>query len=652
MGVNNRRSFACSIALAGVLALVAGPAAALGLGQIQVKSRPGQPLLAEIPIISSDPAELQGLEVRLAPPETFARVGLQPPTGDVSGLRFEPALDARGRPVIRVTSAAPLRQPLLSFLVEVNSNGIRVVREVSALLDAPRTMAAPLQAPVQAPVVAPSNTVVRPLPAPIAAAPKPAVAVATPVASPAPAPPPVAPAPRSAAAIATVARPAAPPAPAPAVAAPNRYGPVRRGQTLSQIAAQLDTAPGYTLDQTMLALLRSNPDAFIGDDINRLKQGAVLRVPQAGELSHYSASQAAAVVREQMANWRAARRALRQPAAVAAAAAASAPATNGNQPAPRVAAARLEIVPPSASNGRRAGTRSGIQAGGEGNMLRQQLQESKETLVARNAEVQELKSRVAELEKLQQQQQQLLTMKDSELAAAQLSLAQANRQAAQPAATAQTQQPAPAAATAQTQQPQQPAPAATEHSDRAGSMIWMWAGLALIAAALLGWWLTRRRPPAPTPLRGFDTAALAASIPVPGMESPADEDPDAPADAASDADTSFEPADSVASDAQPAVSEWSPTAAAPTWHAGAALAGEGSQGEGALGEGALGEGKRNQGERGEGEPVAADPGQQLELARAYLDLGDDDAARELLRAVLDGRDPVARAEAARLMRDL
>ena len=54
-------------------------------------------------------------------------------------------------------------------------------------------------------------------------------------------------------------------------------------------------------------------------------------------------------------------------------------------------------------------------------------------------------------------------------------------------------------------------------------------------------------------------------------------------------------------------------------------------------------------------PVAADAinvSQQLELARAYLDMGDDNAARELLRDVLDGRDPAARAEAARLLRDL
>ena len=626
MGVINRLSFTYSIALAMLLALLAGPAAALGLGQITVKSKPGQPLLAEIPVISNDPSELEQLQARLASPETFRRVGLEPPTGAASDLQFAVALDARGNPVIRVTSAMPIQQPLLTFLVEVDWGQGRLVREYSALVDAPRTVAAPSLPPIQAPMVAPPNTIVRPAQAPIAAVPPPPAAVPTPKPIPTPAPAPAsAPTPRPVTAIPPPPAPA--PLPAPVVAAPPppvapppaEYGPVRRGQTLSQIAGQLDTAPGYTLDQTMLALLRTNPEAFIGDDINRLKQGAVLRVPQANELSHFSATQAAAVVREQIANWRASQRPPPQPAAIATTSA-SGPqqASGGSKPAPRVAEARLEIVPPSASNGRRAGTRSGIDAGGEGDMLRQQLQDTNETLAARNAEVQELKTRVTELEKLQQQQQQLLTMKDSELAAAQQNLAKSNRPAAQPLATAQTQQ---------------PTPAVTERADPGGS-VWLWAGLALIVASLLAWWLSRRNRSEPTPMRRFDTAALAASIPTAGAdEHDADEhDADAndDADAQMDADTdAINLAEPVAAPITAAT--WTaPSAATPTWHAGASAA------QSPL-------------------PVAADAinaSQQLELARAYLDLGDDNAARELLREVLDGRDPAARKEAARLLRDL
>ena len=83
---------------------------ALGLGQINVISQRDQPLLAEIPIISNDSTELEALQARLASPETFARIGLSPPQGIVSDLQFSVALDANGRPVIRVTSAAPVQQ--------------------------------------------------------------------------------------------------------------------------------------------------------------------------------------------------------------------------------------------------------------------------------------------------------------------------------------------------------------------------------------------------------------------------------------------------------------------------------------------------------------------------------------------------------------
>ena len=80
-------------ALAIALIAAAGPVAALGLGQIQVKSRLDQPLLAEIPIISSDPAELEQLQARLASPDTFRRIGLEPPTGVTADLQFSVALD-------------------------------------------------------------------------------------------------------------------------------------------------------------------------------------------------------------------------------------------------------------------------------------------------------------------------------------------------------------------------------------------------------------------------------------------------------------------------------------------------------------------------------------------------------------------------------
>jgi len=623
------------------LAAAAVPALALGLGQIQVKSQPGQPLLAEIPIISSDPAELQGLQVQMASPDTFRRVGLEPPQGEAASLHFEPALDAQGRPVIRVTSPMPVQQPLLTFLVEVDWGEGRLVREYSALVDAPRTVAAPAQPPIEAPAVAPPNAIVRePLaPSPVAAAPAEAP-VPTPAA---PTPTPVAPAPAAPAPGAVAANPPPTPAPAPAATAPAvpREAPdqvaVQRGDTLGGIAADLG-GEGYSLDQAMLALLRANPEAFIGGNINRLKQGAVLRVPAADEIARQDAATASTLVREQVAQWREARKPALQPAADAVATAPTpVQAPKPAAPATRraVAGARLEIVPPSPDRKRQAGTESGIEAGGEGEMLKQQLQETKETLAARDAEVGELKARVAELEKLRQQQDQLLTMKDTELAAAQRNLAQANRAQAAPATAAP-------AAQAATQQPATTAPAPAE---RPQSSPWLWGGVLLVAVALVGWLLSRRKRPAPVRSeRAFDTAALAASIPQPAPMDAADDDLDeAPYyEAESEADVDdyanpgrYEAEGDDVDDARrddgriSSAPDWTRAPAAigtvPTWHAGggAAVA-----------------------------PAAHTPAEQLERARAYLDLGDDDSARELLREVLDSRDPAAREAAARLLREL
>lgn len=625
-----------------LLALCAGPAFALGLGQIEVRSQRDQPLLAEIQIISSNPAELDALQARLASPDTFRRIGLEPPQGIVSDLQFAVALDARGRPVIRVTSNAPVRQSLLTFLIEVDWGQGRLVREYSALLDAPRTVSAPAQPPIEAPVAAPSNTIERPAEAPRADAP-----VAT-TPEPEPEPSTTAPVPQAAppaeetpdtdAVAASPAPTPAAPTPTPATPAPavsetpapgNEYGPVKAGDTLGAIAAGL-RPEGATLDQTMVALLRANPEAFIGGNLNLVRQGAVLRVPPPAEMSQYGAAEATAVVREQIAQWREMRRPAPQPEAVAGDSAAATPDVAGS--ASRVTDARLEITPPSPGGAARASTRSGIEAGGEGEMLRQELQQSKEALAARNAEVEELKARVADLEKLQQQQQQLISLKDSELAAAQQRLAASNKQPAPTLAQATT-----------TPATTPPGSAANAES---GSLIWLWIGLALIGAGLLAWWLSRRRAGPAPPSRVFDTATLAAGMPKaadakaaraaePPVAQPVREVEPPPVVAKP------QPA-SPAPPATPATPAWNAPGLqsiemTPTWH-------NGKSGRSAA-DTAASPG-----------PVAPSPtpaGQErIELARAYIDLGDTDTARTLLQEVADGGDAASRSEASRLLREL
>lgn len=687
-----------------LLALLAGPAFALGLGQIKVKSQHGQPLLAEIPILSSDPSELVNLQARLASPETFARIGLAPPRGLVSDLQFSVALDPRGQPIVRITSQAPVQQSLLSFLVEVDWGHGRLVREYSALVDTPQSVAAASQPQIQAPQLAAPNTIVRE-PARPAAPVVPPVPVpeetpddrtlAAPAAAAPPAPPVAIPAPR-APAPAPVAPPRATPVAAAAVTPPAQRE-VRSGQALSQIARELARDEDRSLNQTMLALLRANPDAFIGGNINRVRQGAVLRVPSAADYVH-SVGEADALVRQQVSQWRESRRPVSQPDAVLAAdAATSTPAASTPAPskpaastpaaataAARTGDARLAIVPTAAVNERRAGTRSGLNAGGEGDMLRQQeLVQTKETLAAREAELTELKARVSELEQLQQQQAQLISMKDNALAAAQQRLADSNQRnsdVAQPVAA-------------------EPATAAEPAASGPG-IAWIGLGAGLVLLALLLLWRRRRAAPQ-TRKPVFDTAALAAAMPVddvrdaddapvsdgvatpaaaiespepPALDTPSfatapapTRAPDPVADPVADPVPVPEPAPAPAPDPMPTM---------PTWHAG--------QGSGHVAIVVAPVADTPPASASPGYPDDAPPAfadartqpasaplpastsaagdsfateepagkERIELARAYLDLGDVDTARSLLREVADTGDELSRSEAARLLRDL
>jgi pilus assembly protein FimV len=592
-----RRSLVASTALG--LMLASAAAAALGLGEIRVRSKPGQPLVAEIPIISTEPGELEQLQARLASADVFARVGLEPPRGLVSGLEFMVTMSDDNRAVIRVTSREPVQVSAVNFLIEVNWGQGRLVREYSALVDAPGTLAAGAGPAIEAPLPPPSNAIIRD-PEAVAVAPAPADTAPPPEPAAEPA------SPRQGAS-APVARAPAPSAAALQAAAGDGIE-VQRGQTLSQIAR--DLGQGYSLDQTMVALLRANPEAFIRGNVNLLKAGAVLRVPPPDEVAQLQAGEATALVREQNAQWRQARQPIPQPVDAAAAPAAT-PSGSAAQ-GPQVAQARLEIAPPAADAATRAGTQSGIDAEGEGDMLaNQQLTATREDLAARESEVQELRAQVAELENLQKQQAQLIELKDSELAAAQQQLA-ANQGGGQP--------------------------------------LWLWAGLALLVFGLVAAWLmSRRRPVAPlVRAGGYDTAAMAAAVPAAGsarmrpdlaerddadeatvaVSTPAAAAPEEPPPAAPAPPAPVPPAPAPVRAGASVPPAWSGTAAGPTWHTGDAGAGLA--------------------------PLNSAPAgrERLELAIAYMDLGDVETARELLNEVVAGGDARARDEASQLLREL
>ncbi|MGB3392198.1 MAG: FimV/HubP family polar landmark protein [Stenotrophomonas sp.] len=587
-----------------ILALCSSAAMALGLGNIRVLSKPGQPLLAEIPVISSDPDELANARVGLASPATFERVGLAPPAGLVGELQFAFAQDAQGRAVVRVTSAAPVQVAAVGFLIEVDWGQGRLVREYSALVSAPETAAAVAEPVIEAPAT-PGNLIVR----------EPEPLTVEPAETPAQAPPPQT---QPAAPATATSRPAPTPTPV-ATQMDGQLAPVQRGQVLSRIASELAQENGHSLDQTMLALLRSNPDAFIRGNVNLLRQGAVLRVPGQDELAQVSAAEARAIVREHTAQWRQARAPIPQPEVAGTAAAANGDAAAA---APAASGARLEIAPAVAGGQQTAGTMTGLDAGGEGDMAaNEQLRQAREDVATRDAELQELRERVAALEKLQEQQQSLIAMKDSDLAAAQQRLADAAKQ------------------------------------ESSTAMPWAWLGVVLVVLAGAGWWLSRRRKPSPLSpasrgARPTPSFALPASVPVEDDLDELDagevqyqEDEQVQAEHEADAAPYWPQPDAVAEvleqgEQQPMASLFDglrqanpvpPQAALETVLPPRAAAAVDSMASVA---------SLNPAPAGR---------ERLELAIAYLDLGDAETARTLLNEVVTGADPKARAEALELL---
>src|SRR5678816_4434305 len=119
---------------------------AAGLGKITLLSALGQPLNAEVEIVSLQLGE-EDLSARLASPQAFAQAGIDPDP-ILSDVRF--SIERRGGvPILRLRSSQPINEPFLELLVELNWSSGRLVREYTFLLDPPEykskmAIAAPL----------------------------------------------------------------------------------------------------------------------------------------------------------------------------------------------------------------------------------------------------------------------------------------------------------------------------------------------------------------------------------------------------------------------------------------------------------------------------------------------------------------------------
>ncbi|MGL1832817.1 FimV/HubP family polar landmark protein [Rhodocyclaceae bacterium SMB388] len=338
---------------------------AAGLGAINVLSGLGQPLRAEIEL-QATAQELQSLSARVAPANAFRQTGVTY-SPFMTGLQF--SVETRGnRSVVRVTGDRPVNEPFMEMLVELNWAGGRLLREYTFLLDPVQLTRPPVAAvPVEAPRAA-------------------------------------APAPRPAAA-------------APRAAAPSGEYRVRRGDTLRGIAGA-HRQSNVTLDQMLVALLRQNPQAFDDGNMNRLRAGAIMTIPDQATASAVELAQARREIVAQAADFEAYRS--RLSGAVAARPAPAEPAAtqeSAGEIAPRVEAPAVTDAPQD-----RVEVSGAPVEGAEDSRLAR-LQALEEELVAREQSLEEANERLADLERSIRDLQRLIELRNQSLAQMQQQLA-------------------------------------------------------------------------------------------------------------------------------------------------------------------------------------------------------------------------------------
>ncbi|MBS7349481.1 MAG: hypothetical protein KIG95_04870, partial [Comamonas sp.] len=296
----HRWKFSAFAAAAVCAALAGTDAAALALGPLSVQSHLGSPLLAEIEITEITPAELASLQTRIASPDVFRAHGMDFNPA-VRGIQVQLQRLADGQAKLRLSSTMALEQPFLDLVLDASWSSGNLVRSYTVLLD-PAPTPAPAANSVQA---ASPGAVTRSTRSSGNVRPP---AVTAPTASTAPAAP-TRPARRVRATV-----PA--PASAPAVASAPANGPkarVRTGDTAGQLVRPY-AGKGASLDQMLLALLRANPQAFVDNNVNRLKAGAVLTLPTTADAQRTTAAEARRIIAAQSSDFNAYRRRLAQKA--------------------------------------------------------------------------------------------------------------------------------------------------------------------------------------------------------------------------------------------------------------------------------------------------------------------------------------------------
>ncbi len=455
--------------------MVSSQVFAIGLGEIKLKTPLNEPLDAEIELLQVNNLSENEILVNLAPKEDFEAAGVER-AFFLTSLRFSLELDNETGPIVRVSTETPVREPYLNFLLEIQWPNGRLLREYTLLMDLPvyadehssarairgtETRMAPppakpepepldiaeLEAELQA-LETTSVTARPPAPPAYAEAEETAVAETVIETEDVPEPPveelgyeeaPVEEAPvEEAAPVEMVEEQVVEPEPMPAVEpepqptyessipvysssySEGEYGPVQAGDNLWTIASRHRPDAGVSVQQTMLAIQRLNPEAFIDGNINLLKKGRVLRMPTRDQITDITNREAFSEVRRQNIEWSGDPDGRKAPEAEQLDA--TTREVDFSETVVDEEEGHLKLSVPGESDGSMAGKGSGLEEGST-EALQNELVISMEELDRHKREEREISGAISELDDQIETMEQMLEVRNSELEALEAAMA-------------------------------------------------------------------------------------------------------------------------------------------------------------------------------------------------------------------------------------
>ena len=390
-----------AVAIACLLVLAPRLATALELGPIDVRSALYQPLDARIPIRDAQGGDLEGLNVVLGSPAQFELAGVAR-MQHLNLLEFTVVEQGEGGGYIHVRTEEPVIEPSLTFLIDVDWPRGRTVRGYRLHLSA---------AAGRADDSGPES---------------PAQAEAQPE--------------RETGATRTESASGA-----------TDYGPVQSTETLWSIAVRMRPDRSVSVQRMMLAIVEANPNAFVIGNINGLRAGAMLRIPDRDEIGPDNLTDSITEVETHHSAWREYRKRRSTPDA------SSTPATEPLDDAEIGPGGRIEVVSPETDTGVTV-----QEEGTEVEALRKELALAMEEVDAGRRQNDELKLRLSEAEDHVTELNRLVALKNEEIAALQADLKALSEAATQPVPVPVPAEPAEADPRPVEQEPQQTVPESAE----------------------------------------------------------------------------------------------------------------------------------------------------------------------------------------------